>query len=279
MELESKSLKGKAELPETSADGLVFTFENVSFCYPYQSEPSLKNINLTINNKERLSIVGENGAGKTTLIKLLMRFYEPTTGRILLNGMDIRQIDYRKYLDIFSSVFQDFKLFAFRIVDNITSLQGSAAEARKVEESLVKAGIHEKIQSLEKGLDTYLYKLYEEDGVELSGGESQKLAIARALYKDAPVVVLDEPTAALDPRAEFEIYTKFLQMVDNKTAVFISHRLSSARFCDRIVVLKDGAIAESGSHDELMARNGYYAELFNMQAQFYVENDVHLETQ
>jgi ABC-type multidrug transport system fused ATPase/permease subunit len=143
----------------------------------------------------------------------------------------------------------------------------------KLRDSLIKAGLLEKIESLDKGLDTYLYKLYEEDGVELSGGESQKLAIARALYKDAPVIILDEPTAALDPRAEYEIYTRFFDMVKDKTSVFITHRLSSTRFCDRIIVLKNGEIVETGSHEELLSRKGYYAELFNMQAQFYTDTE------
>ena len=277
MDLKSRYDTTGRSLPAASTE-LIFALENVSFCYPYQSEASLKNVRFTLNNRERLAIVGENGAGKTTLIKLLMRLYEPTEGRILLNGMDIREINYRQYLSLFASVFQDFKLFAFRIADNITSLHNSPEDGfshadvpQNIRECLDKAGLLEKIESLDKGLDTYLYKLYEEDGVELSGGESQKLAIARALYKDAPVIILDEPTAALDPRAEYEIYTRIFEMVANKTSVFISHRLSSTRFCDRIIVLKKGEIVENGSHDELLARQGYYAELFNMQAQFYTD--------
>jgi ABC-type multidrug transport system fused ATPase/permease subunit len=270
MDLTSRYDNTGQELPQ--AAGNVFAFENVSFCYPHQTEPALKNINLTITDGERLSLVGENGAGKTTLIKLLMRLYDPTEGRILLNGVDIRELDYRQYLSLFSSVFQDFKLFAFRIADNISSLQGGGElDREKLRDSLDKAGLLEKIETLDKGVETYLYKLYEPDGVELSGGESQKLAIARALYKDAPVVVLDEPTAALDPRAEYEIYLKFFEMVKNKTSVFITHRLSSARFCDRIVVLKNGSITETGSHEELLSRKGYYAELFAMQARFYTD--------
>jgi ABC-type multidrug transport system fused ATPase/permease subunit len=276
MDLKSRYDITGHSLPAANAE-LIFTLENVSFCYPYQTEASLKNVNLTLNNRERLAIVGENGAGKTTLIKLLMRLYEPTDGRILLNGVDIREIDYRQYLSLFASVFQDFKLFAFHIADNITSLHDGAVEGEKptnpekIQECLDKAGLLEKIESLDKGLDTYLYKLYEEDGVELSGGESQKLAIARALYKDAPVIILDEPTAALDPRSEYEIYTRFFEMVENKASVFITHRLSSTRFCDRIIVLKNGEIVETGSHNELLTRQGYYAELFNMQAQFYTD--------
>jgi ABC-type multidrug transport system fused ATPase/permease subunit len=278
MELDSRYEKTGQDLPLAADSDLNFVFDNVSFCYPYQTVPTLKNINLTISNKERLSIVGENGAGKTTLIKLLMRLYEPTEGRILLNGLDIKAIDYSKYLSLFASVFQDFRLFAFRITDNITSFQNSGDgktlfEQTKLNDCLAKAGLSEKIASLDKGLDTYLYKLYEQDGVELSGGESQKLAIARALYKDSPVVVLDEPTAALDPRAEYEIYAKFFEMVDNKTSVFITHRLSSTRFCNRIIVLKNGNIVETGSHDALLGQKGYYAELFNMQAQFYTDTE------
>jgi ABC-type multidrug transport system fused ATPase/permease subunit len=272
MELQSRYDKAGRALPQ--AAGNVFVFENVSFSYPYQTEPALKNISLTITDGERLSLVGENGAGKTTLIKLLMRLYDPTEGRILLNGVDIREIDYRQYLNLFYSVFQDFKLFAFRIADNISSMQdGGKLDREKLRDCLIKAGLNEKIESLEKGVETYLYKLYEPDGVELSGGESQKLAIARALYKDASVVVLDEPTAALDPRAEYEIYTHFFEMVTNKTSVFITHRLSSTRFCDRIVVLKNGEIVEAGTHEELLSRKGYYAELFNMQAQFYTDTE------
>jgi ABC-type multidrug transport system fused ATPase/permease subunit len=269
MGLESRYNRGGRDLPVDSTGDLTFDFENVSFRYPRQDAMSLKNINLRISGRERLSIVGENGAGKTTLIKLLMRLYEPTGGRILLNGVDIKELDLRKYIGLFASVFQDFKLFAFNIADNISSLAEADGTGDKIRLCLDKAGLSEKIERLPKGLDTYLYKLYEEDGVELSGGESQKLAIARALYKDAPVIILDEPTAALDPRAEYEIYSKFFEMVHNKTSVFITHRLSSTRFCDRIIVLKDGGIVETGSHDELLARNGYYAELFNMQARFY----------
>jgi ABC-type multidrug transport system fused ATPase/permease subunit len=277
IELKSHYENTGQELPARACNELIFTFENVSFRYPYQSETSLKNISFTLSNRERLAIVGENGAGKTTLIKLLMRLFEPSEGRILLNGVDIREIDYRQYLNLFASVFQDFKLFAFRIIDNITSLHdGAMTEEKplnpeKIRDCLDKSGLLEKVESLDKGLNTYLYKLYEEDGIELSGGESQKLAIARALYRDAPVIILDEPTAALDPRSEYEIYTHFSEMVANKTSVFITHRLSSTRFCDRIIVLKNGKIVETGSHGELLARQGYYAELFNMQAQFYTD--------
>ncbi len=271
IELKSKYSEGKKSIANHEDLPMEFVFENVSFTYPYQSEPSLRNINLTIRNKERLSIVGENGAGKTTLVKLLLRLYEPTEGRILLNGVDIKEIDYKDYLKLFSTVFQDFKLFAFRILDNVTALANNTPDLAGVQKCLDKAGLSSKISTLDKGIETYIYKIYEEDGVELSGGEAQKLAIARALYKDAPVVILDEPTAALDPKAEYDIYLKFLSLVDSKTSIFISHRLSSTKFCDRIVVLRDGQIVELGSHSELLAQKGYYAELFNMQAQFYLD--------
>ncbi len=271
IELKSKYHERNIAIPYGNDDQIEFIFENVSFTYPYQNEPSLKNINLTIKNKERLSIVGENGAGKTTLVKLLLRLYEPTDGRILLNSIDIRQIDYKEYLKLFSTVFQDFKLFAFRILDNVTSLDNKTTDISSIYNSLDKAGLSSKINALDKGIETYLYKIYEEDGVDFSGGESQKLAIARALYKDAPIVILDEPTASLDPKAEFDIYTKFLSLVDLKTAIFISHRLSSTKFCDRIVVLREGKIVEIGSHSQLLSEKGYYAELFSMQAKFYLD--------
>ena len=272
IEIESKYYGDSYVASYVLEDKLEFAFENVSFTYPYQSEPCLKNINLKINDKEKISIVGENGAGKTTLIKLLLRLYEPTEGRILLNGVDIRQIDYKEYLSIFSTVFQDFKLFAFRIIDNVTSLENSAIDMARLERCIEKAGLAEKVNQLDKGMETYIYKIYEDDGIELSGGEAQKLAIARALYKDTPVVILDEPTAALDPKAEYDIYMKFLSLVDSKTSIFISHRLSSTKFCNRIIVLRGGQIVESGSHSELLSRKGYYAELFNIQAQFYLND-------
>lgn len=269
--LESKYNNVNSEAFAYDNQKMEFVFENVSFIYPYQNEACLKNINLTIKNNEHLSIVGENGAGKTTLVKLLLRLYEPTEGRILLNGVDIKNIDYNDYLKIFSTVFQDFKVFAFTISDNVTAL-GNNSSAVNVGDCLQRAGLGSKIESLEKGIDTYIHTIFEDDGIELSGGEAQKLAIARALYKESPVVILDEPTAALDPRAEYEIYTKFLTMVESKTAIFISHRLSSTRFCDRIVVLKNGQIVEIGSHSELIEKNGYYSELYNLQAQFYIDN-------
>lgn len=216
-----------------------------------------------------MAVVGENGSGKTTFIKLLCRLYDPTEGKILLNGIDIKNYDYDEYLSIFSVVFQDFNLFAFSLGQNVaTSVQYDAEFAR---ECLEKAGFGERLATMPKGLETCLYKNFDEGGVEISGGEAQKIALARALYKNAPFIVLDEPTAALDPVAEYEIYSKFNELVGDKTAIYISHRLSSCRFCEDIAVFENGAIVQRGSHEELIAdAHGKYYELWNAQAQYYV---------
>ena len=266
-------------LEEKKADilvghSMVFTFDNVSYKYPGQDNYVLKNINIDINAGEKLAIVGENGAGKTTLVMLLMRMFNPTEGRILLNGTDIRQFSVEEYFKMFSTVFQDFKLFAFQIKDNVSSLDESCRDVeQRVNLAIDKVGLRQKIDSLNKGINTYIDKIYENDGVLLSGGESQRVAIAQALYKDAPVIILDEPTASLDPRVENEIYTKFDKITTGKTAIYITHRLGSIRFCNRAIVLKDGQLLDSGSHDELMRKCPYYAELYNIQAQFYVNTE------
>ncbi len=266
-------------LEEKKADilvghSMVFTFDNVSYKYPGQDNYVLKNINIDINAGEKLAIVGENGAGKTTLVMLLMRMFNPTEGRILLNGTDIRQFSVEEYFKMFSTVFQDFKLFAFQIKDNVSSLDESCRDVeQRVNLAIDKVGLRQKIDSLKKGINTYIDKIYENDGVLLSGGESQRVAIAQALYKDAPVIILDEPTASLDPRVENEIYTKFDKITTGKTAIYITHRLGSIRFCNRAIVLKDGQLLDSGSHDELMRKCPYYAELYNIQAQFYVNTE------
>lgn len=243
-------------------------FENVSFRYQGQTEYALKNVCLSIHAGEKLSIVGENGAGKTTLIKLLTRLYEPTDGRILLNGKDIRNYAYDEYMSLFSAVFQDYQLFAMPLYENVSLAK--CGERKDIEKILREVGLSARLDSLRNGPDTHVYKIFDENGFEPSGGEGQKIAIARAIYKNAPIVILDEPTAALDPRAEYEIYQHFDELVHGKTALYISHRLSSARFCNRIIVLKDGHIIENGTHDELFAiNNGVYHELYQMQAQFY----------
>lgn len=241
-------------------------FHDVSFCYPGMEEMILKHVSCKLKLKGKMAVVGENGAGKTTFIKLLCRLYDPTEGYITLNGVDIRKYDYEEYLSIFGVVFQDYSLFSFPIGENIAV--GEAVDKEKAWNCLEKAGVKEVIQKMPKGLETPLYH-YEEDGVELSGGEAQKVAIARALYKDAPFVILDEPTAALDPISEYEIYKRFDEMVEDKTSIYISHRMSSCRFCDDIMVFWQGQIVERGCHEQLLKENGNYAKLWNAQAQYY----------
>lgn len=242
------------------------SFENVTFCYPGTDHPVLKNVSFQFEIGRRYALVGRNGAGKTTLIKLLCRLYEPTEGRILLNGIDIGLYDYDEYVQIFSVVFQDFKLFAFPLGENIAG--SHQVDTRRARKSLEQAGMAERLETLPEGLDTLLYH-NTGDGIELSGGEAQKVAIARALYKDAPFVILDEPTAALDPLAEAEVYTHFNDLIQNKTAIYISHRMSSCQFCDEILVLDDGQIAEQGNHEALLEQGGLYAELYQAQAVHY----------
>lgn len=250
----------------------VFEFRKVSFAYPGSQVQVLKDLNLTIREGEHLSVVGLNGAGKTTMIKLLCRLYDPTEGEILMDGINIKEYDYAQYMGVFAPVFQDFKLFAFAIDENILLKDDfSEEELNRAEETLRKAGVWEKITSLPGGLKTTLFKNFDKDGIEPSGGEQQKLVIARALYKNAPVVILDEPTAALDPIAEYEIYRQFETLVKGKTAIYISHRLSSCQFCDRIAVFSEGSVKEYGTHAELVKRpGGIYAEMFAAQAQYYV---------
>lgn len=243
-------------------------FRNVSFRYPGSEKYALKNVNLIICGGQKLSIVGENGAGKTTFVKLLTRLYEPTEGEILLDGVNVKEIAYDQYMSAFATVFQDFKLFSLSLKDNI-ALTLPVDEA-KVLKTLEYVGFGEKLKKLPGGIDIAVYKNFDETGFEPSGGEGQKIALARALYKDAPIVILDEPTAALDPRAEYEMYQQFNDMVKGKTAVYISHRLSSSKFCDVIAVFGNGEIVEYGTHEELLKKKGIYHELFTMQAQFYV---------
>ena len=246
-------------------------FHNVSFKYPNTDKYAVKNLNLKFKVGDRIAVVGMNGSGKTTMIKLLCRLYDPTEGYITLNGIDIQKYDYEDYLKLFSVVFQDFKLFSFSVAENVAA--SVDYDEKKVWSALEKAGMFERVQAMPKGLKTPVYKDFEEDGVEISGGEAQKLAIARALYKDAAFVILDEPTASLDPIAEHEIYSRFNDMVKDKTAVYISHRLSSCRFCDRILVFDNGQLIQDGSHEKLLENpNGKYSKLWNAQAQYYAEN-------
>lgn len=243
-------------------------FRDVSLRYPGAERFSLRHVNLRFHTGRRLAVVGRNGSGKTTFIKLLCRMYDPTEGAILLDGVDIREYDYRDYLKAFSVVFQDFKLFAFPLAQNVASSE--VYDSERVHALLQQVGFGNRLETMPEGIETYLYKDLSAQGVEISGGEAQKIAIARALYKNAPIIILDEPTAALDPIAEYEIYTRFNELVGDKTAIYISHRLSSCRFCDDIAVFEDGAVIEQGSHDTLVAdRSSRYYEMWNAQAQYY----------
>lgn len=263
---------GKDTIPVPKADKYVFTFENVSFKYKGQEKYALKNLNITVAAGEKLAVVGLNGAGKSTFIKLLLRLYDVTEGRILMNGTDIRRFNRAEYYRLFSPAFQDVTVFAFPMAENVSMSPPDETDKNKAEKCVREAGLGDKMDKLEKGIDTELLKVLYDDGVDLSGGEKQKLALARALYKGSDIIVLDEPTAALDALAEYRLYKSFNGLVGNRTAVYISHRLSSTRFCDRVAMFKDGEMTETGTHEELMAKNGDYAEMFRVQAQYYVED-------
>nr|WP_300679007.1 ABC transporter ATP-binding protein [uncultured Acetatifactor sp.] len=269
MVLESRFRKTGRERVRISADdSFDIAFRDVSFRYPGQAEFALEHMSFTVHSREKISIVGENGAGKSTLVKLLMRLYDPTEGEILVNGIDIRQYDYEEYLSMFAPVFQDYKLFAFTVGENISSFGNENQE--KVEEAARKSGIHGKIMQLPGKYETFLTKQFDEEGVEFSGGEQQKIALARTYCKTrALITILDEPTSALDPRAEYAVYQEFNDLIGERTAFFISHRLASAKFCDKILVIKDKRVSEYGSHAELMQRDGYYHMLYDMQASYY----------
>ena len=251
-------------ITEINLDKFEFRFENVSFKYPGHDNYVLKNVNLTIKNGAKLAVVGVNGAGKTTFIKLMMKLYEPSEGRILLNDVDIKEYNREEYFKLFSP-------FAMPIYQNISFAEEDKTDMNKINEVLEQSGLSEKINSYEKGIHTNLLKIFDKEGIDLSGGEKQRLAMARALYKDGKVVILDEPTAALDALAEDRMYREFENMIYGKTAVFISHRLGSTRFCDKIAMFEDGTIVEEGTHEELMAKNGKYAYMFGIQSQYYDE--------
>ena len=266
--LPNKMRSGTKVVPNLKYSDCIVEFVNVSFKYPNSEKYVLKNINISLPMDRITNIVGVNGSGKTTFIKLLCRLYDPTEGVIKLNGVDIREFDYDSYMRFFSIVFQDFKLFSFTLGQNV-ALSNSYDDSI-VEKSLAEAGFESRLESLKDGLGTYLYKTFENDGVEISGGEAQKIAIARSLYKDAKIMIMDEPTAALDPIAEFDIFNRIQQIIQNRTVICISHRLSSCRICDRILVFLDGEIAQDGSHKELVNVEGPYKELWNAQAQYYM---------
>lgn len=242
--------------------------DNVSFRYPKADKDTLSHINLTVHPGEKLAIVGLNGAGKTTLVKLVCGFLDPTEGRILLNGEDIRKFNRNDYYALFSAVFQEFSVLDVTVKENVAQCVDGIDETR-VWQCIDKAGLTEKIRSLPKGIETHLGRRVFKDGVEFSGGQTQRLMLARALYKNAPILVLDEPTAALDPIAENDIYQKYNDMTHGRTSFFISHRLASTRFCDRIIFVDGGKIAEEGTHDELLKTGGGYAYLFEVQSKYY----------
>lgn len=259
--------KTKKTATASTTEELTIEFKHVYFKYPEDQEYILKDLNFKIFKGEKIAIVGPNGSGKTTMIKLLLRLYEPNKGEILVNGQDIRQLDLTNYQRIFGTVFQDFTLFAWSIKDNI--LMGAPLDKAKMKLVLSQVELSDRIRQLPQGLETSISQELDESGVEFSGGEKQKIAIARALYRDAPIVVLDEPTAALDPVAEANIFSKFNELTAGKTAIFISHRMSSTQFSDRILVLKDGKIIERGTHDELMNQKGLYQQLYHEQAKYF----------
>ena len=266
MEIKNKQYEGTIPTEKRDDNEFEIEFCDVSFRYPNTETFVLRHVNQKIRIGTKTAVVGKNGAGKTTFIKLLCRLYEPTEGQILLNGVDIRYYDYKDYARLFSVVFQDFNLFSFSIAENVAG--GKDFDNGKVRNCLERSGFGERLAKMPDGICTNIYQ-QEDNGVEISGGEAQKIAIARALYKDAPLVILDEPTSALDPVSEYEIYQHFDSMVQDKTSIYISHRMSSCRFCDNILVFDQGEIVEQGSHEKLMEAGGLYSELWKAQAQYY----------
>lgn len=251
------------------SDKFEIEFKNVSFKYPNTESYALKNINIKINNGEHLAVVGRNGSGKTTFIKLMCRLYDVTDGEILINGINIKEYSKESIINLYSVVFQDFQMFSIPLKDNVCACE--EYDRDRLYNCLDNSNVLDRVKQMPNKEKTYLYKDIDETGVEISGGEAQKLALARALYKDSPVVILDEPTAALDPVAENEIYNRFNSFVENKTAIYISHRLSSCAFCDKIAVFDNAELVETGMHNDLVSANGRYAELWNAQASYYLE--------
>ena len=266
--IEPFRLEGGTDIPK--AEAFELKLENVSFRYPGAEADALHHVNLTVRPGEKLAVVGLNGAGKTTLVKLLCGLLDPTEGRVLLNGRDIRDFSRPEYYRLFSAVFQDFSLLNVTVAENIAQTFENI-DRHRVAACIGQAGLTEKVASLSKGLDTHVGREVWEDGVLFSGGETQRLMLARALCRDGAILVLDEPTAALDPLAENDLYLKYNEMTAGRTALFISHRLASTRFCDRILLIADGRIAEEGTHEELLKKGGMYAGLFEVQSRYYRE--------
>ncbi|MDO4299191.1 MAG: ABC transporter ATP-binding protein [Lachnospiraceae bacterium] len=268
LDIPNNMYQGSLTIEKRDDNEYYVEFKDVSFKYPDTDIYVLRHVNLKLKVGEKLAVVGMNGSGKTTFIKLMCRLYDPTEGEILLNGVNIQKYDYDEYMSIFSVVFQDFRLFSFTLGQNVSA--SVAYDSEKARECLKKAGFDKRLESMPNDLETFLYKDFDTDGVEISGGEAQKIALARALYKDAPFIILDEPTAALDPLSEYEVYSKFNEIAGDKTAIYISHRLASCRFCDKIAVFHAGEVVQKGTHEELLADSkGKYYELWNAQAQYY----------
>ena len=267
MALKEETIKDGGVPMDDSVETL--EFRNVSFTYPKAEKPVLKNVSFTVKKGEKISIVGLNGAGKSTLVKLICRMYKADSGEILVNGRDIYDYDYLSYMNVISAVFQDYKLFNFTIEENI-SCKESGADENRVNYLIDEVGMREKIDTLPEGIHSRFGKEYDEEGVELSGGQGQKIAIARALYKKASMVILDEPASALDPIAEAEIYEKFNSLVEDKTAIYISHRMSSSVFCDKILIIDGGTVSDFDTHENLMKKtDSLYYKLFTSQAENY----------
>jgi len=266
------SASNKQEEPDIDFSKAVFRFEDVSFRYPNQKEYALRHVNIEIMPNKKLGIVGLNGSGKTTLVRLLCRLYDPQEGRITVDNVDIRQIPYDFYIQHMGIVLQDFTLFAYSVRENIVC--NSPVDGEKIEECIEKSGLSDRIRELPEGIETYIYKDLDNTGVEFSGGEEQKLVFARALYKNANILILDEPTSSLDPKAELAFFKQFYNITADKTAIFISHRLSSTRFCDEIIVLEQGVLVERGNHEVLLEQGGRYAELFELQARHFKKEGI-----
>lgn len=271
LEMPNVMYQGSLTTEKRSDRNYEVEFRDVSFQYPGSDDWALRHVNMKFQVGQRLAVVGENGSGKTTFIKLLCRLYDPTEGVILLNGIDIRKYKYDDYMHIFAAVFQDFQLLAFSLAENVAA--SHEYDEEKVRECLIKAGFGDRLVKMPEGVKTSLYREFDKEGVQISGGEAQKIALARALYKDAAFIILDEPTAALDPVAEYEVYTRFNDIVTDKTTIYISHRLASCRFCDDIAVFDRGSVIQQGTHELLLAdKGGKYHALWHAQAQYYQTN-------
>ncbi|GAA0375673.1 hypothetical protein GCM10008933_03550 [Paenibacillus motobuensis] len=259
---DKSNLKSIEKSSEYSID-----FRNVSFKYPKSDNWVCRNLSFTIESGQSIAIVGYNGAGKSTIIKLLMRLYDPIEGAIFINGINIKEFDRKEYYKLFSVIFQDIKIFAASVEQNIAMSLGESVSKEKVKNSAKIANIDQKISSLQNGYNTNLLKVIDEDGTELSGGQNQRIALARAIYKDGPFFILDEPTSAMDPMAEYQFYMNFRNIVRGKTAIYISHRLASTKFCDKIFCFEKGCLIEEGTHEELLQLNGTYAKLYRIQSE------------